>query len=155
MPEKVIGGGFLVPGAAEVNVPSWTEFKEAIDRLWQEFGYVNANKQELWDAINQLKGDPAADIQSELRRVRDAAYSAHDMASSAGKRLDTVEKHVSSIQTDAKTAFRAVIDETLHPIFQYGLDQAIRRLMTLEEENRRLRSDLESLRSEVQRIRGG
>ena len=36
MPEKVIGGGFLVPGAAEFN--------EAIARLWQELGYINENK---------------------------------------------------------------------------------------------------------------
>lgn len=44
MPEKVIGGGFLVPGAAEVEVPSMAEFNEAIARLWQELGYFNENK---------------------------------------------------------------------------------------------------------------
>lgn len=168
MPEKVIGGGFLVPGAAEVNVPSWKEFDEAIARLWQEFGYVNDNKQALWDAVNQFKRDPSADIYSEFRALRAAAFSAKEQIDGPrpegqwtiwqciedhGKRLDALARRLDAIQADASKAFRTVIEETLHPIFQYGLEQAIRKVMAVEEENKALKGELTALRKEIDELK--
>ena len=168
MPEKVIGGGFLVPGAAEVKVPSWKEFDEAIGRLWQEIGYVNKNKQELWDAVNQLKRDPVADIHSEFRALRDAAFSSKEQLDGplpddgwhvwkcievAAEERKAIAKRLDSIQSDASKAFRTVIEETLHPIFQYGLEQAIQKVMAVKEENKALKEELTALRKEIDELK--
>jgi hypothetical protein len=168
MPEKVIGGGRAVPRAAEVEVPSWREFNEKIERLWQEFGYVNANKQELWDAVNALKRNPSADIKAEFRTLCDAAFSAKEQIDGPrpegrwtiwqciedhGKRLDAFDKRFEAIRSDAAKAFRGVIEETLHPIFQYGLEQTIREMMSVKEENKTLREELASLRAEVNKLK--
>ena len=175
MSEKVIGGGFLVPGAAEVEVPSWrdfkaakTEFEAAIARLWKEIGYVNENKQAIWDAINKFKRDPAADIHSEFRALRDAAFSAKEQLNGplpndgwhvwkcievAAEERKAIAKRLDSIQSDASKAFRTVIDETLHPIFQYGLDQAIRKVSAIENENSILKAEIAALRTEIDELK--
>jgi prefoldin subunit 5 len=167
MPEKVIGGGRAVPGWVEVQVPSWKEFDEAIARLWQEIGYVNENKQALWDAVNQFKRDPAADIHSEFRALRDAAFSSKAQLNGplpndgwhvwkcldvAAEERKAIAKRLDSIHSDAAKAFRSVIDETLHPILQHGLDSAIRRLGELETENKRLQSTIEEMNAKITEI---
>lgn len=167
MPEKVIGGGFLVPGAAEVEVPSWKEFDEAIARLWKEIGYVNENKQALWDAVNQFKREPGADIYSEFRALRDAAFSAKEQLCGplpndgwhvwkciefAAEERKAIAKRLDSIQSDAAKAFQSVIDETLRPVFQYGLDQAIRKLVELENENKALRSKIDAMDAQLKEL---
>ncbi len=175
MPEKVIGGGWVVPGAAEVEVPSHaefesakTEFRDAVARLWQEFGYVNENKQALWDAVNQFKRDAAADIYSEFRALRDAAFSAKEQINGPrpegqwtvwqciedhGKRLDAFAMRLDAIQADASKAFRTAIEETLHPVFQYGLEQTIREMMAVKEENKLLKEELAALRADVNKLK--
>ena len=175
MPEKVIGGGFLVPGAAEVEVPSWrdfkaakTEFEAAIARLWKEVGYVNENKQAIWDAINKFKRDPAADIHSEFQALRDAAFSSKEQLNGplpndgwhvwkclevAAEERKAIAKRLDSIQSDAAKAFRTVIEETLHPVFQYGLEQSIREVMAVKEENKTLKEELASLRTEIAELK--
>ena len=75
MPEKVIHGGRLIPGAAEVEVPSWDEFNAAIARLWQKIDSVNDNKQAIWDVLDQFKEAPPngtnTDFQREVRKLYD------------------------------------------------------------------------------------
>ena len=172
MSEKVIKTGLAgragLFGGVEVEVPSWKEFDEAVARLWQEIGYVNKNKQELWDAVNQLKRDPAADIHSEFRALRDAAFSSKQQLNGplpndgwhvwkcievAAEERKAIAKRLDSIQSDASKAFRSVIDETLHPIFQYGLEQAIQKVMAVEEENKTLKEELTALRKEIDELK--
>ena len=167
MPEKAISGGWAVPGSVEVQVPSWKEFYEAVARLQQQIDKIIENKQALWDSVNQFKRDPAADIYSEFRALRDAAFTAYRQLNGplpedewtawkcigvAGERLDAIDKRLNAIQSDAAKAFRSVIDETLHPIFQYGLDLAIRRLGEMETENKQLRSKIEEMDARLAEI---
>ena len=167
MPEKAISGGWAVPGSVEVQVPSWKEFYEAVARLQQQIDKIIENKQALWDSVNQFKRDPAADIYSEFRALRDAAFTAYRQLNGpltedewtawkcigvAGERLDAIDKRLNAIQSDAAKAFRSAIDETLHPIFQYGLDLAIRRLGEMETENKQLRSKIEEMDARLAEI---
>lgn len=144
------------------------------EEMFQQIGYINQNKQEIWNAINQLKRNPAADISSECRALREAAFSAQKQLNGplpddgwhvwkcidvGGKRLDALEKgldvlgkRLDAIQSDAARAFRGALDETLRPIFQYGLDQAIRRLVQLEDENRALHAEIREMETKLSRL---
>ena len=64
---------------APARVPSWSDFCALRQRLEAS----EENKQALWDAVNQFKRDQGADIYSEFRALRDAAFTAMDTAASA------------------------------------------------------------------------
>jgi len=100
-----------------VEVPTWRELSDQI-------GYINKNKQELWDVINQLKRDPSADIYSEFRALRDAAFSAKEQLNGpipnngwhvwkcievAGKRLDALEMRLGSLPEALRETVREAI----------------------------------------------
>lgn len=149
------------------------------EEMFEQIAYINQNKQEIWNAINQLKRNPAADISSECRALCEAAFSAQKQLNGplpddgwhvwkcidvGGKRLDALEqglkvlgKRLDAIQSDAARAFQSALDETLRPIFLYGLDQAIRRLVSLENENKVLRAEIRELEVKLSRLetRGG
>ncbi len=156
-----------VPHVTEGKVPSWNdfmgarkEFEAAIGQLWEKIKDIEDNKQALWNAVNEFKRDPKADIYAEFRALRDAAFSAKEQLNGplpddgwhvwkcievAAEERKDLAKQIDSIRSDASRAFRAVIDETLYPVFQYGLDQALRRLMELESENKRLQSTIDAM----------
>ena len=172
---KVIGGGYLVPSAAEVDVPSWDdfngarkEFEAAIGQLWEKIKDINDNKQALWNAVNEFKRDPKADIYSEFRALRDAAFSAKEQLNGpipndgwhvwkcievASEERKAIARRLDSIQADAAKAFRTAIEETLHPIFQYGLEQSIREVVAVKEENKTLKEEIAALRAEIDELK--
>ena len=184
MPKKVM----TLQGIADV--PTWQE-------LFQQIGYINDNKQAIWDILDQLKDNPPhgtnTDYQREVRRIYESIRdlernvwrkdpgedrwtlwdSIHELERNIwrkeegedrstlwdhiGKeeeRLEALEQRMDAIPATTTDALRSAMDELLRPLFQSSLGNALAKLDSLEEENRRLHSDLESLREEVQSIRG-
>ena len=163
MPEKVIHGGRLIPGAAEVEVPSWVEFdsaifelKQRLDLIRQEFASSNENKQALWDAVNQLKRDPVGDIYSEFRALRDAAFSAQTQINGPqpngewtiwqcignhGERFDAIDRHFRKLPDMAKEALRDVLLSQLQPL----LDPAKANIDSLLNDNSDLKNTTSAL----------
>lgn len=111
---------------------------------------INDDKQRIWNILDQFKPDPPFGTNKDgknehetiVRDFRNAALAATTDAAAAQKE---VKRRLDSIQSDATKAFRSVIDETLHPILQYGLDLAIRRLGEMETENKKLQSMIEEM----------
>ena len=163
MPEKVIHGGRLIPGVAEVEVPSWVEFdsaifelKQRLDLIRQEFASSNENKQALWDAVNQLKRDPAGDIYSEFRALRDAAFSAQTQINGPqpngewtiwqyignhGERLDAIDKKFRELPDMVKETLRDVLLSQLQPL----LDSAKANIDSLLNDNSNLKNTTSAL----------
>ena len=163
MPEKVIHGGRLIPGVAEVEVPSWVEFdsaifelKQRLDLIRQEFASSNENKQALWDAVNQLKRDPAGDIYSEFRALRDAAFSAQTQINGPqpngewtiwqyignhGERLDAIDKKFRELPDMVKETLRDGLLSQLQPL----LDSAKANIDSLLNDNSNLKNTTSAL----------
>lgn len=161
MPEKVISGGFLVPSAAEVKVPTWADFQAAMAKISAAIKEINQNKQELWAAVNQFKRDPKADIHLEFRALRDAAFAAREQINGPRDNgewtiwqcIGDHKARLDAIQSDAAKAFRAAIDETLDPLLKNGLEQAIQKVLAVENENKELKGELVALRAEIEELK--
>ena len=151
MPKKVM----TLQGVADV--PTWRE-------LFEQIGYINQNKQELWNVVNQLKRDPSADIYSEFRALRDAAFSAKEQLNGpipndgwhvwkcievAGKRLDALESRLGALpealRETVRNAVRAELESLLGP--------AVANIGAILEDNRVLRNEIVALRAEVENLK--
>lgn len=151
MPKKVM----TLQGPADV--PTWRE-------LFEQIGYINQNKQELWNVVNQLKRDPAADIFAEFRALRDAAFTAYRQLNGplqegewtawkcievAGKRLDALDKRLDALPDTMRETVRNAVLGALEPL----VAPAIANIGVILDDNRNLREELASLRAEVKELK--
>ena len=156
MPEKVSKGVF--DGDAEV--PSWSEFCELKQRLDES----EDNKQALWFAVNQFKRDQGADIYSEFRALRDAAFTAYRQLNGplpdgewtawkcieiAGKRLDALDQRLNALPDAMRETVREVVRAELKPL----LESAMANIDCLLKGNGELASKSSSLSNDVERCR--
>ena len=152
MPEKVSKG--VWDGDAEV--PSWSEFCALRQRLSES----EDNKQALWLAVNQLKRDQGADIYSEFRELRDAAFTAYKQLNGplpdgewtawkcievAGKRLDALDQRLNALPDAMRETVREAVRAELKPL----LESAITNLDGLLKGNGELSNKTVSLSNEV------
>ncbi len=150
MPKKVM----TLQGPADV--PTWRE-------LFEQIGYINQNKQELWNVINQLKRDPAADISAEFRALRDAAFTAYRQLNGplpegewtvwqcinlAGKRLDNLDKRLETLPNSLRETVREAVRAELSPL----LSPAAVNISAILDDNRKLREELAALRAKVDKL---
>ena len=182
MPEKVIGGGFLVPGAAEVEVPSMTEFTEAIARLWQELGYINENKQAIWDILDQFKEAPPNGTNTDFQRIVRKIYEdIRDLERNVWRKnpgeerytlwecIKALEDHVWHEGEGRTTlwqsvgraherlnslpdALRETVRESVRAELEPLLGPAAVNIGAILEDNRALREELVSLRGKVDKL---
>ncbi len=151
MPKKVM----TLQGLADV--PTWRE-------LFEQIGYINQNKQELWNAVNQLKRDPAADILSEFRALRDAAFIAYRQLNGplpegewtvwkcievAGKRRDALEMRLGILPD----ALRETVREAVRTELETLLGPAVANIGAILEDNQKLREEIDALRAEVENLK--
>ncbi len=151
MPKKVM----TLQGPADV--PTWRE-------LFEQIGYINQNKQELWNVINQLKRDPAAGISAEFRALRDAAFTAYRQLNGplpegewtvwkcievAGKRLDALEMRLGTLPEAVRETVREVVRAELEPLF----GPAVANMGAILEENHKLREEIDALRAAVENLK--
>ncbi len=151
MPKKVM----TLQGPADV--PTWRE-------LFEQIGYINQNKQELWNVVNQLKRDQAADISTEFRALRDAAFIAYRQLNGplpegewtvwkcievAGKRLDTLEMRLGTLPEALRETVREAIRTELEPL----LGPAVANISAILEDNQKLREEIDALRAEVENLK--
>ena len=137
-------------GIQQVNL------SQRLDRVCLEFGNANENKQALWDAINQFKRDPAADICSEFRALRDAAFSARTQINGPqpdgkwtiwqcignhGERFDAIDKQFRELPDMVKETLRDVLLAQLQPL----LDSAKANIDNLLKDNSELNNKACSL----------
>ncbi len=163
MPVKVSQGVF----GGDVNVPSWEEFLDHLNVFRKE----KDNKEALWRAVNELKRNPAADIYSEFRALRDAAYSAVDAAFSAvrdihgplpnngwhiwkcievaGKRLDALEQRLKELPDKLCKTVRESVRAELETLFK----SVKTNLDSILKDNGELKGKTSSLSHEVERCR--
>ena len=183
MPEKVIGGGFLVPGAAEVSVPSWGEFNAAIAGLRQKIDSVNDNKQAIWDILDQFKEAPPhgtnTDFQREVRKIYEdirelernvwrknpgedrytlweCIKALEDHVWHEGPNRTTLWQSVGRAHERLNSlpdALRDAVREAIRAELEPLLDPAAANIGALLEDNRKLREELASLRAEVDKLK--
>ena len=167
MPKKVISGGWAIPGAAEVKVPSWKEFDEAIARLWQEIGYVNDNKQAIWDILDQLKEAPPrgtnTEYQREVRKIYEDIRELErnvwreeggrtplwNFVGGLRERLDALESRLGTLPDALSETVREAVRAELEPL----LKPAAENIGAILEDNRKLREEIASLRAEVDNLK--
>ena len=160
MPEKVIGGGFLVPGAAEVKVPSWKEFEEAKTFAWQE-------TQRIWRAVDQLTANPNQKpedaIDHEIRKVYDAILELErnvwreeegrttlwSFTGGLRARIEPLEKRLGDLPDALRGTVRDAIRAELEPL----LGPAAANIGAILEDNRKLREELAALRADVDKLK--
>ena len=151
MPKKVM----TLQGPADV--PTWRE-------LFEQIGYINQNKQELWNVVNQLKRDPVADIYSEFRALRDAAFSAKEQLNGpipndgwhvwkcievAGKRLDALEMRLGTLPEALRETVREVVHAELEPL----IGPAVANIGAILDDNQKLRDEIGALRTEIENLK--
>lgn len=130
---------------------------DCLSELKNKIFEINDDKLRIWKILDQFKPVPPFGTNTDgtnehetiVRDFRDVALAASTDAVTARKK---VKRMLDSIQSDAAKAFRSVIDEMLHPILQYGLDLAIRRLGEMENENKKLRSTIEEMDARLAEI---
>lgn len=144
-----------------VNILTASDVQSIVDdslsELKNKIFEINDDKLRIWKILDQFKPDPPFGTNKDgknehetiVRDFRNAALAASTDAATARKE---VKRRLDSIQSDAAKAFRSVIDETLHPILQFGLDLAIRRLGEMETENKQLRSKIEEMDARLAEI---
>ncbi len=156
MPVKVSQGVF----GGDVKVPSWDEFLDHLNAFRKE----KDNKEALWRAVNELKRNPGADIYSEFRELRDAAFSAvRDIhgplpnngwhiwkcIEDAGKRLNALERRLDALPDAMRETVREAVCAELKPLFE----SVVKNLDGLLKGNCELTSKTGSLSNEVERCR--
>ena len=142
---------------ATVKIPSWSEFLALQQRLDES----EENKQALWDAVNQFKRNPDADICSEFRALRDAAFTAYKQLNGplpddewtawkcievAGKRLDALDQRLNALPDAMREKVREAVRAELKPLFE----SAITNLDGLLKDNSELARKTSSLSNEVE-----
>ena len=160
MPEKVICSGFLVPGAAEVKVPSWKEFEEAKTFAWQE-------TQRIWRAVDQLTANPNQKptdaIDHEIRKVYDAILELErnvwraengrttlwSFTGGLRARIEPLEKRLEDLPDAFRDTVRAAIRAELEPL----LGPAAANIGAILEDNRMLKEELAALRVEIDEMK--
>lgn len=160
MPEKVIGGGFLVPGAAEVKVPSWKEFDEAKSFVWQE-------TQKIWRAVDQLTEHPNQEASSEYdKEIRKVFADIRELERNVWReeggrtplwnfvgglreRLDALESRLGTLPDALSETVREAVRAELEPL----LKPAAENIGAILEDNRKLREELAALRAEVNTLK--
>ena len=143
-----------------VDVPSWEDFCA----LQKRFDESENNKQALWDAVNQFKRNPAADIYSEFRALRDAAYSAvrdiHGPLPNngwhiwkcigvAGNRLDALDQRLKELPD----ALRETVRESVRSELKTLIEPVMTNLDSILKDNGELKGKTSSLSNEVERCR--
>lgn len=183
MPEKVIGGGSLVPAAAEVEVPSWKEFDQTKSFVWQE-------TQKIWRAIDQLTGNPnqkaASEYDKEIRKVFEdirnlernvwrkepgedrytlwdciRALENHVWRGGAGHTpllayADDLRSRLEQLDSrinNLPDSLRETVREAVRAEREPLLGPAAANIGAILEDNRKLREEIASLRAEVENLK--
>jgi len=156
MPVRVSQGVF---GGA-VDVPSWAEFQDLLNAFRKE----NENKEALWRAVNELKLNPGEDINSELRSLRDKAFTAYRQLNGplpkgewtawkcievAGKRLDALDQRLNALPDALRETVRGVVRAELKTLFE----SVVANLDSILKDNGELKGKTSSLSHEVERCR--
>ena len=151
---------FSVDDKESVTIPSWLEFCA----LEQRFKESEENKQALWDAINQFKRSQNADIYSEFRALRDAAFAAYRQLNGplpdgewtawkcigvAGKRLDALDQRLNALPESMREAVREAVRAELTTL----VNSVITNLDSILKDNGELKSKTDSLSDEVEHWR--
>lgn len=159
--EKVSRPGFNIFPAL---VPSWEEFCA----LRKSLGDSENNKQELWDAINQLKQNPAADINSECRALRDAAFAASRQLNGplpdgkwtvwqciedAKKRLKKLDQRLDERLNALPDALCGTVREAVRAELKTLIESVITNLDSILKDNGELKDKTSSLSDEVKHWR--
>ena len=144
-----------------VNILTASDVQSIVDDCLSELKNrifeINDDKLRIWKILDQFKPDPPFGTNKDgknehekiVRDFRDAALAASTDAATARKE---VKRRLDTIQSDAAKAFRSVIDETLRPILQYGLDLTFRRLGELKTENKKLLLKIEEMETKITAI---
>ena len=150
----------LVDHFNTTTVPSWPDFLDLKQRLEKS----EENKQALWDAVNQFKRSQDADIYSEFRALRDAAFSAvrdiHGPLPNngwhiwkcievAGKRLDALDQRLNALPESMREAVREVVRAELKTL----IESVVTNLDSILKDNGELKSKTDTLSNEVERWR--
>lgn len=145
---------------SEATVPTWSEFCDLRKRLDES----EDNKEALWKAVNELKRNPGADIYSEFRELRDAAFTAYRQLNGplpegewtawkcievAGKRLDALDQRLNALPD----ALRETVREAVRAELKTLMESAITNLDSILKDNGELKSKTSSLSDEVERCR--
>ena len=132
--------------------------------MFQQIGYINDNKQALWAAVNEFKRDLGADIYSEFRALRDAAFSASEQINGPrpngewtiwqciedhGRRLDGLNDRLGALPDVLRETVRETVRAELEPL----LGPAVANIDAILEDNRKLREELAALRAEVSTLK--
>ncbi len=144
----------------DVYVPSWDDFQDHLNAFHKE----NENKEALWRAINELKLNPGEDIYSELRSLRDKAFTAYKQLNGplpkgewtawkcievAGKRLDALDQRLNVIPDAVREAVREAVRAELTTL----VNSVITNLDSILKDNGELKSKTDTLSNEVERCR--
>lgn len=138
------------------TVPTWSEFCD----LRRMFENSEENKQALWNAVNQFKRSQDADIYSEFRALRDAAFSAvRDIHGplpnngwhiwkcirDAGERLDALDRQLNTLPD----ALRETVREAVRAELKTLVESVITNLDSVLKDNGELKSKTDTLSNEV------
>lgn len=143
-----------------VEIPSWSEFCDLRRRLENS----EENKQALWDAVNQFKRSRDADIYSEFRELRDAAFTAYkqligprtdggwtawECIEDVRKRLDALDHRLNALPESLREAVREAVRAELTIL----VESVITNLDSILKDNGELKSKTDSLSNEVEHWR--
>ena len=141
----------------DVDVPSWAEFQDHLNAFRKE----NENKEALWRAVNELKLNPGKDINSELRALRDAAFSAvRDIhgplpnnrwhiwkcIGDHGNHLNALDQRLKELPD----ALREAVCEAVRAELKTLIESAITNLDSILKDNDELKGKTSSLSHEVE-----
>ena len=167
---KVIGGGYLVPSAAEVDVPSWDdfngarkEFEAAIGQLWEKIKDINDNKQAIWDILDQLKDAPPhganTDYQREVRKIyEDIRELERNIWREEGGRtplwnfVGGLRARIDALQSqlgELPDTLRETVHKAVHAVLDPLLGSAATNIGAILDDNRKLKEEVASVREEL------
>lgn len=154
MPKKVM----TLQGLAEIPTNS---------EMFQQISYINENKQEIWNLLDQFKEKPPngtnTAFQREVRKINedirelernvwrkeDGRPTLWNFVGSLRTRLDTLEDRLSTLPDAVKSSLREAINAELGQL----LEPAVSNITSILEDNRKLREQLVTLRSEIKELR--
>ena len=140
-----------------VEIPSWSEFCDLRRRL-------KNTEETLWDAINQFKRSQSADIYSEFRALRDAAFNAYKQLNGplpkgewtawecievARKRLDALDQRLNALPESMREAVRETVGAELKTL----IESVITNFDSILKDNGELKSKTDTLSNDVERCR--
>lgn len=149
MSEKVISGGFLVPGAFEVEVPTIAEFDQRIDEIKNEIRCIQRDIGRigeitgLWRAIDQLTQSPnqpaISQYDREIRKIYDD--------------IRELERNVWRLSNRLPDFLRNTVREAVQAELKPLLGLAATNIGSILEDNHKLRGELDSLRAEITELK--